>query len=561
VTFDLAVLSAQRRLGLDEARSIYRALCAGERPWDDLHAADARVGGFFAALTAAWPDLGDLDDASADSSPWAANLDRSPGHVIASITWTAAEEMEVTFCSLAMRHGLYAYNPQSDALYDPTVEADREMWLAADRESRAKRALATAQGPWKAKGGKALADEVVLALVAERLPPLRLLSTDNIQEFAFPVNDDVEGRLDLFPWGPGRHFEVRADVGVVHAALEAAYRALSGAQGSLAHISRRLVSQRRLSWKFDADELDWEKLDDLFSSLEAGMGWAASLSDLEKMLAWMLSRKDSRSELMPVALGLAGRLDEAAARTERLAARVFGGGWAAPDLPGAPPHYPSHEMVRRDKAYIARLHDRFDPSYRRQAAPLVGELRRAGLPVEAVSELYDAGVGDERAVPVLLGCLSSVPSAALERDVLALLGAPWAKPTAALPLAQEFLRVSGSGIGAEQTLLAAAAESFFQVADESAFEVCTSMAADRRLGLSRAPFVSSLGNMPGERERALPVLLQVLAEPSMAEFALPAIAELDLTEALPAVERLASDPKAPWHTLAIRTSERLRHVR
>ncbi len=149
MTFDLAAFSPARQFSLPEAAAVYRDICAG-RPWADLPATDPRIDAFVSELIARWPDLAGMtitELEKMDESPWAGPLERSPAHVIANIRWPSAADVLIGFCASAMRCGVYVYNPQSDALYDPGDPADRAHWLAQEHEQNAKLELAVRQGP------------------------------------------------------------------------------------------------------------------------------------------------------------------------------------------------------------------------------------------------------------------------------------------------------------------------------------------------------------------------------------------------------------------------------
>jgi hypothetical protein len=68
----------------------------------------------------------------------------------------------------------------------------------------------------------------------------------------------------------------------------------------------------------------------------------------------------------------------------------------------------------------------------------------AGFPVKTVAELRNPGVGNRAAVPVLLRWLPQVDYRPLKRDIIATLGAKWARPQSIKPLVEEYRRIKPS---------------------------------------------------------------------------------------------------------------------
>src|SRR5712691_4705268 len=76
MSFDLAVLSAAKALTADQARDAYSQLASGA-DWSEVLQEDPRIAQFAAALSAQWPDIGEVDV--------------SPAHVSLGITGLAPE--------------------------------------------------------------------------------------------------------------------------------------------------------------------------------------------------------------------------------------------------------------------------------------------------------------------------------------------------------------------------------------------------------------------------------------------------------------------------------------
>jgi hypothetical protein len=357
MSFDLMAISAARKLGRSDAQAVYEAICAG-RSEVGLPADDENVDAFYSELTAIWPTLTSLDEDAADDSPWAADLERSAVYVLANIALPAAGETKVAFLAMAMRHGLYAYDPQSATLYDPADPADRNAWVTAEEDLDRRVDVAVRAAEWRAKGGLRLAREVLRALVVPGLENVHPLDTEGLV-FGFNVNQDVEGRVSIsaYTGGPARQFRVDACVGAVHLRVQDILRTIDRElAGRLFMVMKRVANaDGRHNWRLDADHIDEGVVADMIASLRAAVAWAASLTDLDALLREMKlgNAPPSSVELLPVALALAGRQDEAFKAIERRARRAFN------------EKEPSDERAR-DTAFVERFYEQFDPTYRRR---------------------------------------------------------------------------------------------------------------------------------------------------------------------------------------------------
>jgi hypothetical protein len=110
VSFDLGVLSAAKPLTADEARDAYHHLASGA-DWSEVLQEDAHIALFVAALSARWPDIGEVES--------------SPAHVFLSISGRAPDEA-VEFCETKSSElGLNLFDPQDETLYSPGQEPQK----------------------------------------------------------------------------------------------------------------------------------------------------------------------------------------------------------------------------------------------------------------------------------------------------------------------------------------------------------------------------------------------------------------------------------------------------
>lgn len=201
------------------------------------------------------------------------------------------------------------------------------------------------------------------------------------------------------------------------------------------------------------------------------------------------------------------------------------------------------EFVERQRQRTAER-DEKRRRYAEAAAGLLADLDAAGLSVETLAQLRQRGVGDRRAVPVLVKWLSQIDYLPLKRDLIATLGSKWARPVAAGPLVEEFRRIDAAEDTADTSVRWSIGDALERVADESVLEDLIEIATDAGHGHHRALVVTALGNMGKARQRVLPVLLALLDDDVVAPYAVMGLGKLKAPEARPAVERFLNHPDA-----------------
>lgn len=112
---DYSVWNSKKRITPQEANEVHQRLCE-----DDLSDVEPspKVSAFYAELTARFPEI---DAVHNDDylCPWSCTLDRSEAHVIMPCLWSTANTVGDFVKSLAKKHGLTFYDPQSDKLIFP----------------------------------------------------------------------------------------------------------------------------------------------------------------------------------------------------------------------------------------------------------------------------------------------------------------------------------------------------------------------------------------------------------------------------------------------------------
>lgn len=127
---DHAVWFPHKRLSNAEAGALYLALCDGDTSGVQAHPA---IDAFYEELVAKHPQIDDISDDQVDDHdlcPWSIAFDRSPGHLIMCCVWSKADHVSSLLKSLAAKHGLAIYDPQSESIHypsSPTAEG-RPWW-------------------------------------------------------------------------------------------------------------------------------------------------------------------------------------------------------------------------------------------------------------------------------------------------------------------------------------------------------------------------------------------------------------------------------------------------
>lgn len=181
--------------------------------------------------------------------------------------------------------------------------------------------------------------------------------------------------------------------------------------------------------------------------------------------------------------------------------------------------------------------------YGQAAAGLLADLEAAGFSVETLAELRQRGVGDRRAVPVLVKWLPKGEYLSLKRDLVATLGSRWARPAAAGPLVEEFGRVDPAEDTATTSVRWSIGDALERVADESVLDDLIENATDVSHGRHRALVVAALGDMGKARDRVLPVLVGLLDDDEVAAYAVMGLGKLKAPEARARIERFLDHPE------------------
>lgn len=127
---DHAVWFPHKRLSDAEAGALYVALCDGDTSGVRGHPA---IEAFYAELVAKHPEIDEIAEDQVgdhDLCPWSIAFDRSEGHILMCCVWSKADYVSELLKSLAAKHGLALYDPQSERIHYPgeAAAASRPWW-------------------------------------------------------------------------------------------------------------------------------------------------------------------------------------------------------------------------------------------------------------------------------------------------------------------------------------------------------------------------------------------------------------------------------------------------
>jgi hypothetical protein len=128
---DYSVWNSKKHFTAKEAGEVHGRLC--ENDLSDVEPSPS-IAAFYQELTAKHPEIDDVPEEKMgdnDYSPWSCSLDKSDGHVIMPCVWVKADYVGDLVRTLAKKHGLVFYDPQSERILYPhseTSQAKQKPW-------------------------------------------------------------------------------------------------------------------------------------------------------------------------------------------------------------------------------------------------------------------------------------------------------------------------------------------------------------------------------------------------------------------------------------------------
>lgn len=161
-----------------------------------------------------------------------------------------------------------------------------------------------------------------------------------------------------------------------------------------------------------------------------------------------------------------------------------------------------------------------------------------GVEVGSIAELRE--ISSPGVVAVLIEWLPRIDNVQVKRDIASVLAGEWARPAAAVPLIDAF--ESADGGGSDDGLRWSIASALLEVADSSVTHRLVRLVQDRSNGDARQMLALALGRTGDEA--AVPILVELLGDYTVAGHAVIALAGLHAEDARPAIEKLRSDDRA-----------------
>ncbi|AVF95338.1 hypothetical protein AL552_16970 [Vibrio diabolicus] len=132
MSFDIAILSLEKRVSNSEASEIYAEILQGNC---SNVAKNTAIEDLYRDLTAKHPEIDDIPDDKVDDidfCPWSCEFDRSAGHIIISSVWPKSDYVYEFVQSLAVKHELALFNPQAEVVVYPDgsdgEEVKKKIW-------------------------------------------------------------------------------------------------------------------------------------------------------------------------------------------------------------------------------------------------------------------------------------------------------------------------------------------------------------------------------------------------------------------------------------------------
>ncbi|HGS5310102.1 TPA: hypothetical protein ACMDV7_004490, partial [Vibrio parahaemolyticus] len=132
MSFDIAILSLEKRVSNSEASEIYAEILQGN--FSNV-AKNTAIEDLYRELTAKHPEIDDIPDDKVDDidfCPWSCEFDRSASHIIISSVWPKSDYVYELVQSLAVKHELALFNPQAEVVVYPDgsdgEEVKKKIW-------------------------------------------------------------------------------------------------------------------------------------------------------------------------------------------------------------------------------------------------------------------------------------------------------------------------------------------------------------------------------------------------------------------------------------------------
>lgn len=220
------------------------------------------------------------------------------------------------------------------------------------------------------------------------------------------------------------------------------------------------------------------------------------------------------------------------------------GSITAAELPAELESDPEFQRRAREKELFQRR--RLERN-ERDEAPILAELRQAGLTVNGISDLFNYGLDYRRAISALLKWLPKVHNLDVKEGIVRALSVSWARPAAAPLLIEEYRRAPDQPPGFKW----AVGNALGVVADDSCFEEIAELARDTRHGKARDRLLAALGTI--RRPEAIEVLIELLDDEDMALWAARVLGQKHVDRARAKIQELVDHAEPAVRAQATRS--------
>jgi len=195
---------------------------------------------------------------------------------------------------------------------------------------------------------------------------------------------------------------------------------------------------------------------------------------------------------------------------------------------------------RRMQAQVREVMRRKERTGRAEEAPLVGELRRAGVRVRTIWDLVNTTSPYPSAIPVLISHLARPYSIDTKEGIIRALTVKEARGIAAKPLMASF-RAAPSKTEREKSVKWAIGNALSVVADDSVFKEISALVRDKSHGIARSMLALAFCNMQKHRNQAIQLLLDLLDDKDVRVQAMIALGNLRVKSAQIKIEAFLCD--------------------
>jgi HEAT repeats len=214
------------------------------------------------------------------------------------------------------------------------------------------------------------------------------------------------------------------------------------------------------------------------------------------------------------------------------------------------------DFVRR-REERAKHFEALEESYARAERPLVEALNDVAVPVKSVWDLVNTPKTHPQAISILVAHLAHPYPFRIREGIARALTVRNVGDAAFAALVSEFRKLPDSTEAAQHGFKWALGNAISVAADRDRFEEVVGLIRDKRHGTTRDMMTLRLPAL--DRERAVDVLVELLADDEVAVYALKALAKLKARKARSRVENLLNNADPKIRSEALKTLAKVGH--